>query len=275
MQGTSGSVRKRVRLASVVGAVVTVCALVAGPSPAQAASAGTIDQSQALHTNGAEGTCGDERLAQIVNGGLTGGTRPRRPPHLARRFQHDRRSARRDPDRVARLPDRDRARERDGAAVERWHRLPDLGVRHCDLRSPRDGPRRPAVRHRRPRERPAVHAGLLVVVRRRPRVSGRRRPFPQRRELVLLGWRQRPGLRVQDLRGHVLPIGRYPQRVPPTPRRRDRADHGVHHMSVGSAGVRARREHPPRRRLRLDDAYGLGDPSLRWRTSPCPGTRGP
>jgi len=33
---------------------------------------GTIDQSQALHTNGAEGTCGDERLAQIVNGGLTG-----------------------------------------------------------------------------------------------------------------------------------------------------------------------------------------------------------
>lgn len=34
---------------------------------------GTVDQSQPLHTNGAEGTCEDERLAQIVNGGLTGG----------------------------------------------------------------------------------------------------------------------------------------------------------------------------------------------------------
>lgn len=38
MQGTSESVRKRIRLASLVVAVVMMCALVTGPSPAQASS---------------------------------------------------------------------------------------------------------------------------------------------------------------------------------------------------------------------------------------------
>jgi hypothetical protein len=86
MRGTSGSVRKRFRLASIVVVAVTMCALVTGPSPAHAAgdhvvglapttalADGTLDQSQPSFSNGAAGTCEDERLAQIVTGGLTGG----------------------------------------------------------------------------------------------------------------------------------------------------------------------------------------------------------
>ena len=177
-----------------------------GAAPAD----GTIDQSQApLHERGPGDvrgrTAGPDRQRWLYGDSIGSICT------LARRFQRDHLRMF-SSDRVRGLPDRHALASATVPLLMSRTRLPDA------TSSPRPSilPRRSAQASSTPSSssRAARRARrVLVVVRRRPRVSGRRRPFPQRRELVDLV-RQRPGLRVQDLRGHVLPIGRYPQRVP-------------------------------------------------------------
>ena len=215
---------------------------------------GTIDQSQALHTNGAEGTCGDERLAQIVNGGLTGGL-----------------------DRVDLHIWRDDSNATTDLHVEIQTALLGYptGIALASATVPLSNvgtDSRTSAFVTATFDPPAmVRAGqqyaIVVLESGLPCTQGYWWSFvdglayPGGDALSHSGgswfylWRQRPGLRVQDLRGHVLPTVDIPNVFPDSASTGSRRS-GVHHMSVGSAGVRARRRHPPRRRLWLDDAYG-------------------